>query len=304
MNDHLLKNYLATVTKEMEDDYNSILSKVAEDPGTAGDQGERNWCELFRLWLPPNFQLETKGRIIGQNGHTSPQVDLLVLRPEYPKKLLDKKYYLASGVVAAFECKITLKSSHFQKFFKNAFLISKLARNYPDNLYRDLHSPIIYGLLAHSHEWKKPNSTPFDNFKNLLLKSDGDHITHPREMPGVICVADLLTSVSSKGINPGNFGGEESIVTTYFTCPSSEQTKIEGTTPIGTLLTNLLYKLAWEYKNIRSMADYFRESGVGDIGSGKVRFWNKDILSPEILQGIQDRKLSNKLWDEWCLGFT
>ena len=304
MNDHLLKSYLNTVTQEMEDDYLCILSKVSEDPGTAGDQGEENWKELFESWLPPVFQIVTKGRIIGVKGNATPQIDLLILRPEYPKKLLGKKHYLASGVVAAFECKTTLKSYHFDKLFKNSVSIAKISGNQQGTLYRELHCPIIYGLLAHSHDWKKPNSKPFSNFKKLLTSSDKKHISHPNQMPGVICVSDLLTAISSKGINLGHFGGEESVMSNYFCCPDSLEKKITGATPIGTLLTNLLYKLAWEYPSIRTMADYFRESGVGDVGSGEIRFWDKNILSTDTVKAINSNKLSNKIWDEWCFGFT
>ena len=96
MKNHLLKSYLKTVTKEMEDDYERILENVKDDPGTAGDQGEENWKELLENWLPPIFQIVTKGRILGAKGDDTPQIDLLILRPEYPKKLIGKKYYLAS----------------------------------------------------------------------------------------------------------------------------------------------------------------------------------------------------------------
>jgi len=49
----------------MEDDYTRILENVKDDPGTAGNQGEENWKELFENWLPPIFQIVTKGRILG-----------------------------------------------------------------------------------------------------------------------------------------------------------------------------------------------------------------------------------------------
>lgn len=117
---HELNKYIKSVSAEMADDYETILGRVKEDPGTAGDQGEENWKDLFEAWLPPIFQIVTKGKILGHDGQLSPQVDVIILRPEYPKKLLNKKYYLAGGVIGAFECKITLKSGHFDKFFKNS----------------------------------------------------------------------------------------------------------------------------------------------------------------------------------------
>ena len=287
----------------MEDDYRRILENVKDDPGTAGDQGEENWKELLENWLPPIFQIVTKGRILGTNGDDTPQIDLMILRPEYPKKLLSKKYYIASGVLAAFECKITLKSEHFKKVFTNSKSVAEVSGKQKGTLYRELHSPILYGLLAHSHEWKRPGSRPFENFKRQLVNADKKLVNHPCEMPGILCVADLLTSVSSKSINMGSFGGEESLLTTYFSCPDSAERTVSGSTPIGTLLSSLLYKLAWEYPSIRTMASYFREAGVSDVGSGTARFWNKDVLSEEIIKSIHSNKLTNKTGDEWCFGF-
>lgn len=109
--------------REINEEYQRIQKRAAEDPGTAGDQGEENWETLLKDWLPANFQVVTKGRIITPDGTASPQVDVLLLKPEYPRKLLDKKLYLSSGVLAAFECKITLKSEHLEKSVKTAKII-------------------------------------------------------------------------------------------------------------------------------------------------------------------------------------
>jgi hypothetical protein len=114
----------------------------------------------LRDWLPSTYTVVTKGSIISHEGLTSPQVDVLVLKGSYPQKLLNKKLYLAAGVAAAFECKTTLKASHIEGAVKNSVSIKKL---YPDRAgtpYRELHSLVIYGLLAHSHSWKAKTSAP------------------------------------------------------------------------------------------------------------------------------------------------
>ena len=64
--------------------------------------------------------------------------------------------------------------------------------------YKELHAPIVYGLLAHSHSWKDPNSTPEVNIERKLLDSDKSHAKHPRECLDLLCVADLGTWISSK----------------------------------------------------------------------------------------------------------
>ncbi len=112
---HDLHDFMSSVTKEMADDYNRIQKRVKEAPGTSGAQGEENWAALLRDWLPPIYQVVTKGRILSHTGIPSPQVDILVLKPTYPKKLIEKKIYIAGGVAAAFECKTTLKKQHIDK---------------------------------------------------------------------------------------------------------------------------------------------------------------------------------------------
>lgn len=93
---------MSQISDDIAAEYKRIRARAAEDPGTAGDQGEENWATLLRGWLPSQYQVVTKGRLISHNGTTSPQVDVIVLKPSYPPKLLDKKLYLAAGVAAAF----------------------------------------------------------------------------------------------------------------------------------------------------------------------------------------------------------
>jgi hypothetical protein len=88
---HDLYDFMQQIDAEMAAEYNRIRKRATEDPGTAGDQGEENWAELLREWLPGTYQVVTKGRIISQEGITSPQVDVLILKGSYPKKLLNKK---------------------------------------------------------------------------------------------------------------------------------------------------------------------------------------------------------------------
>src|SRR5262249_54521785 len=109
-------------------EYQRIFSRTREDPGTAGDEGEANWASLLADWLPADLHVVTKGRILGDNGVASPQVDIVVLEPGYPRKLRDKKLYLAAGVVAAFECKTTLRPAHLRRLFENARAIARLVR--------------------------------------------------------------------------------------------------------------------------------------------------------------------------------
>ena len=123
---HDLHDFMMQINNEMGSEYERIRKRAIEDPGTAGDQGEENWATLLREWLPASYKVVTKGRIIGHKGSVSPQVDILVLKDSYPTKLLDKKVYLAAGVAAAFECKVTLKSEHIKQAIGNCVQIKSL----------------------------------------------------------------------------------------------------------------------------------------------------------------------------------
>ena len=151
---HDLYDFMRQISVEMSAEYERIQKRATEDPGTAGDQGEENWAELLRDWLPRNYEVVTKGRIISQEGLTSPQIDVLVLKNSYPKKMLNKKLYLAAGVAAAFECKTTLKASHIADALETCAKIKGFYPNRTGTPYKELHSPLIYGLLTHSHSWK------------------------------------------------------------------------------------------------------------------------------------------------------
>src|ERR1700729_1959083 len=95
---HELKRFMQQAVDEMAAEYDRIVARAPSDPGTAGDEGEENWRALLKLWLPAGYHIRTKGRILTEQGYLSPQVDVLVLSPAYPPKLLDKKTYLAAGV--------------------------------------------------------------------------------------------------------------------------------------------------------------------------------------------------------------
>ncbi len=160
---HDIHDFVRSSQRTIEEEYARIQKRAKEDPGTAGDQGEENWASLLRLWLPSYFHVVTKGRILTDSGYTSPQVDVLVLMPSYPRVLLDKKLYLAGGVAAAFECKITLKAEHVRAAVETSVSLRKALPKREGNPYKELNSSIIYGLLAHSQIWMGHTSSPVEN---------------------------------------------------------------------------------------------------------------------------------------------
>jgi len=313
---HDLYDFMRQISAEMSAEYNRIQLRVTEDPGTAGDQGEENWAELLREWLPRTYEVVTKGRIISQEGETSPQIDVLVLKGAYPKKLLNKKLYLAAGVVAAFECKITLKASHIAEAVENCVKIKSLYPNRTGTPYKELHSPLVYGMLAHSHSWKGKNSAPERNIEQKLHELDASYVSHPRLQLDLLCVADLAawTSLKMTFIGPRQvpdwstmapiYGPNGSATSGYIAHTHTYKHQVEQFTPIGVLISYLSQKLAWEDPSLRDLANYYRLTNIAGSGRGSMRLWPSSIYCEEIRPRVEAGMLSNgKTWDEWHVSF-
>jgi hypothetical protein len=314
---HDLFDFMSQISMEMASEYDRIQKRATEDPGTAGDQGEENWATLLKDWLLPTYQIVTKGRILSHEGKTSPQIDVIVLKSSYPKKLLDKKVYLAAGVAAAFECKVTLKASHITKAIENCVEIKNLYPDRKGSPYKELHSPIVYGLLAHSHSWKGENSTPLENIENKLIEEDLRFIDHPRKALDLVCVADLaawvlskLTFLGPKQISDWQtmapiYGDSGSAATGYIGHTKNSVNQVSRFTPIGATISYLSQKIAWENHEYRSLADYYRLAYISGSGQGrKMRMWDANIYSDEIRAKVKNGMLSNGVpWDEWSVYF-
>lgn len=315
---HDLHDFMLQIQHQMSAEYERISKRAAQDPGTAGDEGEENWAALLRDWLPSNFSVVTKGRIIAHDGMDSGQMDVIVLKGTYPKALINKKMYLAAGVAAAFECKNTLRANHIDKVVRTSADLKGLYPSREGSPYKELHSPIIYGLLAHSHSWKGENSTPEQNITDRLRESEDAHIQHPRLGLDLICVADLCTWTTStwayvhpKIINPGL--SEESsqaanrllpipaVHTMYYRSPYRNIPHENGTA-IGSAISYLIKRLAWENPDMRDIAEYFSRTGISGLhGQNRLdhRLWPSSIYSEQIRSRVEAGMFDNRPWSEW-----
>ena len=316
---HDLYEFMRQLSDEMAAEYDRIQMRTTEDPGTAGDQGEENWAELLRGWLPRTYEVVTKGRIISQDGRTSPQVDVLVLKSIYPKKLLTKKLYLAAGVAAAFECKTTLKAAHIDKAIETCVKIKNLYPAREGTPYKELYAPIVYGLLAHSHSWTGPNSTPEANIEQKLLESDYLHVSHPRQGLDVLCVVDCAAWTLSKMTFFGpqatlnyesppfsRYGPDGAALSSYIGHTSASDHQVEHFTPIGVLISHLTGWFAREDPSLRDLADYYRIANIGGSGRGSFRDWPSSIYSESVRRLVEAGNLTTGLaavWDEWNMVF-
>lgn len=311
---HELRAFFDQVSREMADEYHRISPRVHEDPGTAGDEGESNWAELLSNWLPSDLHIVTKGRILGVSGEASPQIDVIVLSGDYPKKLLTKKLYMAGGVVAAFECKTTLRREHSPKLFSNAAAIRRIAGEVTGTIYDETFGPIIYGLLAHRYQ---SDSSGAEASVDQELRRLAGRAGHPLELPALVCVANLATwqkNVHGIAVPTMRFNSREelegllngpktklewlrslqwTVSALYHRWDDSlvEQFDIEDgaapPNPIAVLIMYLLQNLALADDRRTRMADYYLWTQAVASSGARVKEWAPcDVYSERLLNLI------------------
>ncbi len=317
-----LRRYMLQTTAAMQSEYERIRGRSREDAGTAGDNGEENWKELLSGWLPPAFPIVTKGRIMNAKGECSDQVDLLILSPSYPKNLLGKKEYLEGGVVAAFECRLTLRPGDIKEVFEHAKQIHGMCHARTGTPYQEANGRIVFGLLAHSHDWKKPQSQPIENVREHIRAAE-QIAEKPREFPDILAIADLGTWAATKMMFPpwslrpeladahraryGAFDYTAGVIEAGYIEYSSATQHVPAdqgaVTPIGALVVQLLERLAWDEPSLRYLAEYFVLANVTGSGRGHMRIWRMDsCLSPQTLTTVLRGQMpmpSHSRWNEW-----
>lgn len=190
---HDLWSFWKEAQRQIAAQYERVQHRASIHPNTAGDQGETDWKVLLEDWLPPAYKIVTRGRLLYTNGSTSPELDLIVLKPGYPPAMLTHKYYLADGVAAVFECKRTLQASHIDEAVATANGIQSNLITRSGDPRRELFGPIVTGLLAHTHSWTKPNSTPLVNIEEQLERTSEALVHEPRNLIDILCVGDLCS---------------------------------------------------------------------------------------------------------------
>lgn len=313
---HELAAFLDEAATGLQAEYRRIRRRASEDPGTAGDEGEGNWQELLSAWLPGSFPVVTKGRILSENGRLSPQVDVLVLRSGYPRALINKKTYLAGGVLAAFECKLTLKPSHIREAAATSRAVKALVRMGSGTPYDEIYSPIVYGVLAHRTTLRKRPRETIDELLGEQLALDN----HPSEMLDIVTVAGLGTWRSSTvilvpsmyndkpelwkstqalfGLNP-----EGGVSRHYMRARASQAGPWTPPEPLLELFEHLVHRLSWDHPEHRFLADYWVRAGKLSAGSVASRGWGLDFMSDEVRRGVTGGRLTNgERWGRWAMG--
>jgi hypothetical protein len=310
---HDFVSFMDVVERELAIHYSRIQQRRREDPGTAGDQAEENWATLLKGWLPPTYHVVTKGRLLTATGKASPQVDVLVLRPSYPRQLLDNKHYYADGVVAVFECKLTLAPKHLPKIAANAAKIKRLFPGTSGTPYDELQKPILFGVLAHSHMWPKRRGRHLVSvISDSIDKASLSTVKHPSELLDVVCIADTATFLMGKHLRIAphiepedeqefrDVDPQGGLTTSFFydCLDMMPDKKLFAGTVLGTLISQLTRLLAFEDTSLRPLASYFFQA-VSAAGVGRITSWSTHFLSPAVVKQLQERGYDDDPWSRW-----
>jgi hypothetical protein len=236
---------------------------------------------------------------------------LLVLKPSYPLGLRKDKYIFSGGVLAAFECKLTLRNEHIAEAFKTAAAIKKKAHSRTGNPYDELNSPPIFGLLAHSQSVRRGRTSW--KLHEVIEKFQVKYVQHPREMLDIICVVDSATFPLGKKLLMGaRLTTEErqelmdleatALISTMYTI-NDEDKKRSGGDDTGAILASLIYELtmrmAFEDETIRAWSDHL--AGLGFYGGiGRPIYWTADELSDAVRARLDRVGYDDDYWSKWC----
>ena len=200
-----LYDFMRQLSVGLAAEYARIQRRVKDDPGIAGAQGEESWAELLRAWLPATYHVVTRGRVVNTRGEAGPEVDILVLHPAYPRHLLQQKYYLAAGVAAVFECKLTLRKRHLRDVAGRCAKVKRIVELETGTPYSELNRGPIFGLLAHAHEWKAGEHGAAFEIMQTVFDSQFTRVEHPSEMIDNICIAGTACFQLSREIMLGPY---------------------------------------------------------------------------------------------------
>ena len=301
------------IRDEMGREYGRITKEAKIDPGTAGDAGEEVWAKLLRNWLPDKYKVITKGRVITPDGRQSPQMDVIVLHGWYPRALEHTKYYFSSAVVAAFECKLTLRKQDIRDAFSRGAALKQLYEPVLGTVYTELQQPVIFGVLAHSYARKrgvKPDVEP-------VIDAIGTHLgygcDHPRELLDVVCVADTATLVMQKDVCIPGFSDPE-FAEMFVDEPRGEGVGVgmlyqdneilpgrlyNPTGDVfGALINHVVNVLAHQDSTLREFARYLSDIG-GWFGIGRFTGYAGTVFSSRVAKRLRKEGFDESPWSLW-----
>lgn len=221
----------------------------------------------------------------------------------------DKKLYFAGGVIAAFECKLTLHKNHLKSVFENSAKIKKMLPPRGGSPYDELHQPPIFGVLAHSSTWKKKNETALGT---AITDCCYKFCQHPRELPDLFCISDVSSYLNCKRIHIGpycskdgkdifeKFDKDGGVDAGYIWGTESSGDSIGGET-LGMMIYYLTKRMAFEDPSLRRFAEYLDE--VDPFGCiGLIIPFKKTVLSAAVIHRLIEKGYGKGRWSKWQQG--
>ncbi len=317
---HELATFMRQDAAEMQSEYERIRSVSSEDPGTAGDEGEETWAKLLRDWLPETYQVVTKGRLLAADGARGPQVDLIVLRPGYPRRLINKKLYLVGGVAAAFECKNTLKAEHVERSFEQVQKINALSSERVPTPFTEAVPEVFFGVLGHSTIWQ--SSPEVQRVKiDGLLQAGLDGMANMRDSPGLFCVADLACWSMFRMVYDGpwlmppdvwearraqtGLPPEGAAHVSYMRYVEGVMaTKHAPFNALSAAIASLVGRLAHGDASVRPLSQYFFAAGLQGSGTGTAtRGFPLEAFPQEVRSRLPSALTSGIVGSDWSMAY-
>ncbi|AUN38636.1 DUF6602 domain-containing protein [Tsukamurella tyrosinosolvens] len=308
---HEHAKWLDSLADDLRETYDDIQKTLA-DRGTAavqesGHRGEEVWARLLQDWLPPQYGVGTRKYIVSDNPKfdlQSDEVDLVIYHPSYPLRLRERTRVLASGIVAAFSVKVTLDRAGLIEAVEAAQKIAQLQAPPLPTVRDQILAPIMTGVLALSHNWKRERSTPLENTEGVLADQRAQN---PREMIDAVCIADtatwfrsyfVITEHLARQLAHSGMDGTPHVQDVMF--------RDENLTTPGQVLASLIYailrRLAAFDPTIRPIADGMKRAGTDSREGNVRRYWPlAETLGLPTVQGI--RRGESQL-PEWELVYT
>lgn len=179
---------MATTVDRMEDSYRRAQQHAREkDSQRAGHEGEAVWTSFIREWLP-GWPVVTRKYIVGPHG-SSNEVDLVILKKDYPLALRDEASVLISGVAAAFSCKLTMTTADISEAIEQKRRINAILGDSQD-FENGVAGAVPFGLLANATSLSLASEGPSED-----LAARYEALAHNANAPAVHRPAEELDAV-------------------------------------------------------------------------------------------------------------
>jgi hypothetical protein len=270
-----LTDWFRSVQREIADDYDRLHQEALNDPQLAGHGAEATWKDVLARWLPDGYGVEARKYIVPEVGMESFEMDLVVLRPSYPKPLHHRAKILAGGVAAVFSVKQTLDADGIVDGVDRAMRLRRAMKPRSGTPREQMLAPFPVGLLAHSHSRTSPGSTPERNVYGRLCDL-AEETRHPREGLDYLCVADLGFWATSRVpySPPGSPLARTDEQRTEGLALTSVMALARGDYSVGAFITSLIARLSYGDPTLRPLADNFVAMEAVGGGGGMARAWD------------------------------